>query len=230
MRCRRHSQSSRGSCRGRGVVLLLLGDGGEGVELLLCRVLVALGVVDPLGDDGLGRLRCRGRLVAGEAPLAFLDRLAGLGLLTPNYRNSVKSWTGHRVGCRRGGRWSCPRTQRPSTGSCCAGHARTSPRYAAAGPSRPTPTGTTTPPTHSGCRPTRAPTRRPAPPGCTSSRPRRQAGGTAWPAAASQRRPASRCAAARGRPPSGSDSAARAAPRAAVGTPRAGRNCTPKER
>jgi hypothetical protein len=32
--------------------LLLPGDGGVRVELLLCRILVPLGFVDPLGDDG----------------------------------------------------------------------------------------------------------------------------------------------------------------------------------
>ncbi|MFF3909721.1 hypothetical protein ACFYZJ_27935 [Streptomyces sp. NPDC001848] len=61
--------------------LLLPGDGGVRVELPLCRVLVPLGAVDPLGDDSGVGSGVEGCLVAGERPLAFLDRLAGLGLL-----------------------------------------------------------------------------------------------------------------------------------------------------
>ncbi|MEU6506050.1 hypothetical protein [Streptomyces sp. NPDC046942] len=61
--------------------LLLPGDGGLCFELLLCRVFVPLGLVDPLGDDGGVGAGVEGCLVAGEPPLAFLDRVACLGLL-----------------------------------------------------------------------------------------------------------------------------------------------------
>ncbi|MGJ5752109.1 hypothetical protein [Streptomyces puniciscabiei] len=61
--------------------LVLSGDGGVRVELLLRRVLASLGLVDPLGDDGGVGSGVEGCLVAGEAPLAVLDRLACLGLL-----------------------------------------------------------------------------------------------------------------------------------------------------
>ncbi|MDF3298744.1 hypothetical protein P3H78_08885 [Streptomyces sp. K1PA1] len=60
---------------------LLPGDGGQCVKLLLCRFPVTLRVVDPLGDDGGVGSGAEGGLVAGEASLAFLDRLAGLSLL-----------------------------------------------------------------------------------------------------------------------------------------------------
>ncbi|MEU9385985.1 hypothetical protein AB0D38_35765 [Streptomyces sp. NPDC048279] len=61
--------------------LLLPGDGGVRVELLLRRVLVSLGLVDPLGDDGWVGSDVEGCLVRGEPAFAFLDRLARLGLL-----------------------------------------------------------------------------------------------------------------------------------------------------
>jgi hypothetical protein len=61
--------------------LFLPSDGGVRVELLLRRVLVPLCLVDPLGDDGGIGAGVEDCLVAGEASLAFLDRLPCLSLL-----------------------------------------------------------------------------------------------------------------------------------------------------
>ncbi|MER6566271.1 hypothetical protein ABT288_08795 [Streptomyces sp. NPDC001093] len=58
--------------------LLLPSDGGVRVELLLRRVLVPLGLVDPPSDDGGVGSGLEGCLVAREAPLALLDRMACL--------------------------------------------------------------------------------------------------------------------------------------------------------